>query len=141
MTMCAGHARTSRNVQSHMGSRGLQLDNYTKVGYNSVMTIEFTASARKHFREDRLDEQTVRSAMAHPLWFAMVDPDDPRVSPPAKTDPPVALMICKRHQGGLDGDLIEILVSAPAPDVLRVFHVMHLGDIWRDYWRMYGRGR
>lgn len=101
------------------------------------MSIEFADSARKHFAEDRLDERLVLDAIAHPLWVAMVDPDDSSVAPPADTKPPTILMVCKRHLGALDDDLIELLVSMPRPGVMRIFHAMHLSGIWRDYWNTY----
>jgi hypothetical protein len=106
------------------------------MGYSSGMQIEFTDSARKHFAEDRLDETMVKTAIAHPLWFAIVDPKDPTIPPPARTQPPVALIISKRHTGALTNDLIEILVKSLGRKMV-VYHVMHLSGIWREYWQLH----
>ena len=111
-----------------------------KVHYNSGMAIRFTDSAHRHFGEDRLDEAMVLRAMGEPVWTAIVDPDDPSVPPPAPGDPPTALIVCKRHPGALDDDLLEVLIHPDGPD-MRVFHVMHLGGLWRDYWHRWSDGR
>ena len=111
-----------------------------KVHYNSGMAIRFTDSAYRHFGEDRLDEAMVLRAIGEPVWTAIVDPDDPSVPPPAPGDPPTALIVCKRHPGALDDDLLEVLIHPDGPD-MRVFHVMHLGGLWRDYWHRWSDGR
>lgn len=38
------------------------------------MIIFDPKSAYKHFKEDRLDEDGIRKAMAHPEWIALIDP-------------------------------------------------------------------
>ncbi len=116
------------------------LPNAVKVHYNSGMAIRFTDSAHRHFGKDRLDEAMVLRAIGEPVWTAIVDPDDPSVPPPAPGDPPTALIVCKRHPGALDDDLLEVLIHPDGPD-MRVFHVMHLGGLWRDYWHRWSDGR
>lgn len=45
------------------------------------MIIFDPKSAYKHFDEDRLDEDGIRKAMAHPEWIALIDPADPTIPP------------------------------------------------------------
>ena len=45
------------------------------------MIIFDPKSAYKHFKEDRLDEDGIRKAMAHPEWIALIDPADPAIPP------------------------------------------------------------
>ncbi|KFI98842.1 hypothetical protein BISU_2044 [Bifidobacterium subtile] len=104
----------------------------TLVVYNNGMSIRFEDSSRRHFAEDRLDEAMVRAAMARPVWAALLDTSDPG-TPEVRRRPPVVLLVCRRHSGALDDDLIEVLVHKVGPDMV-VFHVMHLSDLWRGYW-------
>ena len=99
------------------------------------MIIFDPKSAYKHFDEDRLDEDEIRKAMAHPEWIALIDPADPTI-PPGTSGNMVALVICLRHPGALDDDLIE----AQGRDML-VFHVEHLTDKWRTYWMEWRQGK
>lgn len=41
------------------------------------MIIFDPKSAYKHFKEDRLDEDGIRKAMAHPEWIALIRPEHP----------------------------------------------------------------
>ena len=59
------------------------------------MIIFDPKSAYKHFDEDRLDEDGIRKAMAHPEWIALIDPADPTI-PPGTSGNMVALVICLR---------------------------------------------
>lgn len=86
----------------------------------------------RHDKEDRLDEDGIRKAMAHPEWIALIDPADPAI-PPGTSGNMVALVICLRHPGAWDDDLIEVLARPQGRDML-VFHVEHLTDKWRTYW-------
>ena len=61
-----------------------------------------------------------------------VDPADPAI-PPGTSGNMVALVICLRHPGAWDDDLIEVLARPQGRDML-VFHVEHLTDKWRTYW-------
>ncbi|WP_229026173.1 hypothetical protein [Bifidobacterium adolescentis] len=56
------------------------------------MIIFDPKSAYKHFKEDRLDEDGIRKAMAHPEWIALIDPADPAI-PPGTSGNMVALVI------------------------------------------------
>ena len=76
------------------------------------MIIFDPKSAYKHFDEDRLDEDGIRKAMAHPEWIALIDP----------------------------ADLIEVLARPQGRDML-VFHVEHLTDKWRTYWMEWRQGK
>lgn len=97
------------------------------------MAIIFTQSAYRHFAEDNLDEESVRQSMTRPIWFALVDPEDTSV-PPKKTSKPSALIICLRHLGALEDDLIKLL-ARPDGRHMMVYHVEHLTDKWRNYWQ------
>lgn len=99
------------------------------------MAIRFDPkSAYKHFEEDRLSEEQIKQSMRQPVWFALIDPNDVEVPPPAAdVTSPVVLMICKRHPGALNDDLIELLITMDGRDKL-VFHAERLTDKWRTYW-------
>ena len=103
-----------------------------------IMAIVFEQeSAYRHFGEDRLDEKQIRLSMREPLWVALVDPADVNAVPPVHgVHPPVMLMICKRHVGAWDDDLIEVLVKQEGADMV-VFHVEHLTSRWRNFWQRY----
>ena len=94
-------------------------------------------SAYRHFEEDRLDEKRICEAMAHPEWIALVNPADPSV-PPGMPGNVAALVICLRHPGAWKDDLIEVLARPQGRDML-VFHVEHLSDKWRNYWKNWKR--
>ena len=94
-------------------------------------------SAYKHFEEDRLDEDEIRRAMAHPEWIALIDPADPSI-PPGTPGSTAALVICLRRPGAWHDDLIEVLARPQGRDML-VFHVEYLTGKWRDYWMKWRR--
>lgn len=104
-----------------------------KMHYSNCVAI-FTDSGRKHFKEDRINEQMVEDAIVNPIWFAIVDPNDPSLPPPVlNKHPPTALIVCKRHPGALDNDLLEVLCH-PSGREMRIFHAEHLTQKWSDYW-------
>ena len=101
------------------------------------MIIFDSKSAYKHFEEERLDEDEIRRAMAHPEWIALIDPADPSI-PPGTPGSTAALVICLRRPGAWHDDLIEVLARPQGRDML-VFHVEHLTGKWRDYWMKWRR--
>ena len=112
------------------------LQNLTKRSTIFYMSIIFDQSAYKHFAEDRLSEDQIMKALRSPLWAALVDPHNDASCHPIHLKPPVTLFICKRHPGALDNDLIEIFVTMRGHD-MHIFHVEHLTDRWKSYWRRY----
>lgn len=65
------------------------------------MIIFDPKSAYKHFKEDRLDEDGIRKAMAHPEWIALIDPADPTIPP------------------GTSGNMVALVISTPSRRVGR----------------------
>lgn len=100
------------------------------------MSIVFEPSACKHFAEDNIDEALLRASMAHPLWIARVRTD--ATGAPNMGTGCVALIICLRHEGAWQDDLVEILARPVGRD-MHIFHVQHLTDKWYRYWKRWSR--
>ena len=96
------------------------------------MIIFDPKSAYKHFKEDRLDEDGDTQGHGASGMDRAHRPADPAI-PPGTSGNMVALVICLRHPGAWDDDLIEVLARPQGRDML-VFHVEHLTDKWRTYW-------